>query len=175
MNRLPQFASLMLKVSGLIGRKDFAAAIQALESHAVGNPTETECLNLLAQCHRWSGADDKAIEVAEKVLGIDPHDFTALKLLSETLAHRGDHQRAAACVRRGLERYPEEMSPLPYFLVKLARVAMRILRPRRKMSAQEFEPWESINAENRAWFQWAKEYLAWFDDNTGSKTLPVLH
>ena len=175
MIRPTQFAGLMLRVSQLIGRKDFAAAIHALERHAVSNPTDTECLALLAQCHRWSGSDERAIEVAESVLGINPNDFTSLKLLSETLAHRGAHGRAAAYVRRGLERYPEEMSPLPHFLVKLATVTMRILRPRRKMSAEGLTPWESINAENRAWFQWAKEYLAWFDDRTGSKTLPVLH
>jgi tetratricopeptide (TPR) repeat protein len=165
----------MLKVSGLIGRKDFAAAIRALESYQVSNPTDTECLDLLAQCHRWSGAGDKAIEVAEKVLEVDPHYFPALKLLSEILAQGSDHERAAAYLRRGVESYPQEMSPLPYFLLQLARVTMRILRPRREMSAQGFEPWETINAENRAWFKWAKEYLAWFDDKTGSKTLPVLH
>jgi tetratricopeptide (TPR) repeat protein len=165
----------MLKVSGLIGRRDFAAAIGALESYQISNPTDTACLNLLAQCHRWSGADDKAIEVAEKVLEVDPHYFPALKLLSEILAQGSDHERAAAYMRRGVESYPQEMSPLPYFLMQLARVTMRTLRPRRKMSAQEFEPWESINAENRAWFQCAKEYLAWIADKTGSKTLPVLH
>jgi tetratricopeptide (TPR) repeat protein len=118
---------------------------------------------------------DKAIEVAERVLHVNPHDFTLLKMVSETLAQRGDHERAVAYVRLGLENYPEDIAPMPPFLTKLARVTMRILGPRRKLSAQELAPWESVNADNRAWFQWAKEYLAWFDGSTGSKSVPVLH
>jgi tetratricopeptide (TPR) repeat protein len=130
-----QFASLMLKVSGLIGRRDFAAAIGALESYQISNPTDTACLNLLAQCHRWSGADDKAIEVAEKVLEVDPHYFPALKLLSEILAQGSDHERAAAYMRRGVESYPQEMSPLPYFLMQLARVTMRLAAATKNVGA----------------------------------------
>jgi hypothetical protein len=64
---------------------------------------------------------------------------------------------------------------MPPFLAKLAKVTMRIFGPRRNLSAQELAPWESVNADNRAWFQWAKEYLAWFDGSSGSKSVPVLH
>jgi hypothetical protein len=175
MTRPIQFTGLMLSVSKLIGRKDFPAAILALEDHSARNPGDTACLGLLAQCHRWSGSDDKALEVAERVLRIDPHDFTSLRLVSETLAQRGDHVRAVAYVGLGLENYPEEMAPMPPFLAKLAKVTMRIFGPRRNLSAQELAPWESVNADNRAWFQWAKEYLAWFDGSSGSKSVPVLH
>lgn len=175
MRRPTQFMGLMMSVSKLIGRKDFPAAILALEGHLARNPEDTACLSLLAQCHRWSGSDDKAIEVAERVLRIDPHDFTSLRLLSETLAHRGDHARAVTYVRLGLENYPEEMAPMPAFLVTLARAVMRIFGPRRETSAQDFAPWESVNADNRAWFEWAKKYLAWFGGTAGSKTAPVLH
>ena len=175
MKKLPQFAGVMFRVSRSIGRKDFPEAIQALEDCVSRDPLDTATLGLLAECHRWSGSDDKALEVAERVLGIDPHDFSSLKLLSEILAHRGEHQLAVAYVRRGLEQYPEEMDPVSPYLVTLAKVVMRILRPRRSIPAEDFAPWERINGKNREWFEWAKRYLAWFDSDTGSSTLPALH
>lgn len=64
------------------------------------------------------------------------------------------------------------MSPL---LETLGRAVIRIFGPRRKTSARDFAPWKSVNADNRAWFEWAKKYLAWFDGTAGSKPTPVLH
>lgn len=165
----------MFRVSRSIGRKDFPEAVRTLEEHVAGNPSDTAALGLLAQCHRWSGSDEQAIEVAESVLSADPHNFSSLRLLSEVLAARGEHQRAADYARRGLEEYPEEMVPVVPFIFSLAKVALRIFRPGRPLSTEEFEPWKQINEENRRWFQWAKQYLAWFDRSTGNATLPAVH
>ena len=103
----------MFRVARLIGRKEFAAAVQTLEDCAARDPCDVATLELLAQCHRWSGSDERAIEVAGRTLTVDPNSFGSLKLLSEMLAGRGDHDRAIEYVHRGLERYPEEMTPPP--------------------------------------------------------------
>lgn len=176
MKRLPPLPGLlMFRVAKFIGRKDFPAAIRALEECAARDPGDVGTLDLLAQCHRWAGANDKAIEVAEKALTLDPTDFSSLRLLSVILADRGEHNRAVEYVRRGVQHYPKEMAPLAPFVVTLGKIVMRVLRPRHRMAAEEFAPWERINSENREWFAWAKQYLAWFESSTGSDTSPLLH
>jgi tetratricopeptide (TPR) repeat protein len=175
MKRPSAFASAMFRVSRAIGRKDFPDAVRTLEEHIARNPTDTAARRLLAQCHRWSGSDEQAIEVAESVLCADPHDFGSLRLLSEVLATRGEHQRAANYARRGLEEYPKEMAPVAPILFNIAKAALRIFRAGRPLPKEQFEPWKQINEENRQWFQWAQQYLAWFDRSTGNTTLPVVH
>lgn len=176
MKRLSPLAGpRIFQVAKLIGRKNYSAAIQTLEDCIARDPRDVASLELLAHCYRWSGSDEKAIRAATKALAVDPNDFGSLRLLSEILANRGEHGRAIEYVRRGIEQYPEEMSPVAPFLVALAKVVMRILRPRRPMRADELAPWAGINAANREWFHWAKRYLAWYDSGTGSRTSPVMH
>ena len=175
MKHLREFPKVMMRVSVAMGRREYSAAIKVLHDHVTRHPRDTSSLGLLAECYRLAGSDNSAIEVAERTLAIDPVDFGALRLLSTIHAARGEHDRAAGYVRRGMECYPKDMAPVSPVLVKFAKVLMRILSPKRLMPADAFAPWDRVNSENREWFDWAKQYLAWFDSNTGSNSSPVLH
>jgi tetratricopeptide (TPR) repeat protein len=123
----------------------------------------------------WSGSDDMAIEAASRILQYDANDFAGLKLLSEIYAERDESERAAEFVRRALDNYPKSLPPAPRKLISVTRFLARILPPLRRLGPKDFAVLEDPNATNRVWFEWAKQYLAWYDAATGGSSSPVLH
>ena len=152
-----------LRIARLIGRKDYSGAISQLEATLQGQPTDVSALELIANCHRWSGADDKAIDTAARILEIDVTKFSALKMLSEIHAERGNPELAVSFVRRALESYPAPLEPVSPKLVTLARWIFRIVAPLKRVRDDEFRVLEDPNEIDRKWYAWAKEYLAWYD------------
>src|SRR6266550_6313708 len=171
----PPFVSPMFRVAKSMRRKDFPAAIRMLEEHLIGEPSDVFSLLMLAECYRWSGFDDKAIQTASRILQYDANDFSGLRLLSEIYARREEKDRAAEFVRRALENYPQPTPHTPHMLISVAKFLARVLPPLRHMQARDFAVLEDPNTSDREWFDWAKRYLAWYDGATGGNASPVLH
>ena len=156
-------------------------AIQALETFLPEEWLETLArLKALcerqSQCQLWAGSEAKAIESASEALRHDTMDFPALKMLTEIHANRNQHARAVAFIRRGLENFPTPSPPMPQLLLRALRLAMPFL-PRRLGASLEYDiaVFEDPDAENRKWFAWAKEYMAWYDRTTGNNSSPPVH
>jgi len=50
------------------------------------------------------------------------------------------------------------------------------LPKRLSSSIESYIPaFEDPGAEDRKWFSWANDYLAWYDGTTGSGTVPLVH
>jgi tetratricopeptide (TPR) repeat protein len=163
------------RVAKLIGRKDFRAAVALLEEHLATQPSDEYAMQLLLLCHRFSHDDDKAIEVASRLLQGNPNDFAGLSALSEIHASRNEPDLAAGFARRALENYPKPTKPISPSVVRLTKWFARILPSLRHMKAQDFVVLQDPNATDRKWFAWAKEYLAWYDNAVGGGSAPTLH
>jgi hypothetical protein len=129
----------------------------------------------LLLCCRFACLEDKAIEVALKLLEFNRNDFSALSALAEIHASRSAPDLAAAFVRRALENYPKPTEPISPSVVRLARWFAKIFPPLRHMKPQDFAVLEDPSADDRKWFAWAKEYLAWYDGISGAQSTPTLH
>ena len=165
-----------LELAKLIGRSDFPNAIRYLQTYLGMHPQELHGWTFLAQCQRWAGSDAEAIESATQALQLNPTDFAALRMLSEIYATRNDEEKAVTFIRRGLENFPEPLPPVPPALIKAFRFVAPVL-PKRLAAAVELDipGFEDRGAGDRKWFNWAKEYLAWYEGETGNSAVPIVH
>jgi tetratricopeptide (TPR) repeat protein len=165
----------MFRVAKLIGRKDYPNAIKELEANLHHNPSDPFSRRMLVECYRWSGLEEKAIEAASSILGENPNDFFALKSLGEIYSVRNESDRAAAFVRRALENYPEPTPGVSRRFIRFLKFLSRVFPPLRHLQAEDFSFLEDPNSNDRKWFDWAKQYLAWHNVSSGGGSMPTLH
>ena len=108
-------------------------------------------------------------------LRCDSDDFDALRMLAEIYANRNEHDKAVDFVRRGLANHPKPSAPLPRVAKALRIVAPLLPKRLRRAIETDLTIFEDPGANDRKWFAWAKEYLAWYDGTKGSSTAPVVH
>jgi len=164
-----------IQVARRIGQKDYDGAIRILEGTLEKNKKDIPSLSMIALCHHWSGRSDMAIACTKQVLTFDTKNFDAIRLLSEIYAERAEHQMAAEHIRLGLENYPTPLPATPKIFFWLLRFVSYVYP---KFKALEKEAREEIgnpNKSNEDWFDWAKQYLAWYDQTQGEKKSPTLH
>ena len=109
------------------------------------------------------------------MLRLDATAFAPLKILSEIYAERDQPEVTVSFLRRALESYPPPIEPIAPRPVTLAKGIVRILSPRRPVTDDEFGMLEDPNVNDRKWYAWAMEYLAWYEGLSGGTATPVLH
>ncbi len=169
------FAKTQMEVGRCIGRKDFDAAIRILEGSLSHDPTDIPSLEMIALCHRWSHRNDMAIAAANQALAYDSKNFDAIRLLAEIYAERNEHETAVRFVRLGLESYPESLPPLPKIFFRVLHLFAAVLPRLRRIEEAARRDLGDRNKDNREWYSWAKQYLAWYDTASGSLQTPTVH
>lgn len=71
------------EVLDLIERRDYAGAIQSLESVVSDAPNNADALNLLGYSHRKSGDREKALDYYQRALAIEPKHKGANEYLGQ--------------------------------------------------------------------------------------------
>lgn len=169
------FAKTQMEVARCVGRKDFDGAIRVLEASLSHDSTDIPSLEMIALCHRWSYRDDMAIATAQQALAYDPKSFGAIRLLSEMYAERDDHDTAARFVRLGLESFPEPAPPVPNMFFWILRLISIVVPRLRRLEEAAKRDLGDRNKDNREWYSWAKQYLAWYDAASGNQQMPTVH
>jgi tetratricopeptide (TPR) repeat protein len=158
-----------------IGRQDFDGAIRVLEAALEGGATDARYLEMIAQCHYWAKREEMAIASAKRALDVDAHSFEAIKLLSEIHARRIEHDIAASYVRRALEGYPQPLPQTPKAFFGILRLVSLVFPRLRSLAARAKEDIGNPNKANEQWYEWAKKYLAWYDETHGTGVGPTVH
>lgn len=169
------FAKTQMEVARHIGRKDFDGAIRVLEGSLSHTPADIPFLEMIALCHRWSHRNDMAIAAAQQALAYDTNNFAAVRLLSEIYAERNEHDTAARFVRLGLESYPEPLPPMPKIFFWVLRLAAMVSPRLARIEEGANRDLGEQNKDNREWYAWAKQYLAWYETVSGSQQTPTVH
>lgn len=105
-------------------------------------------------------------------LAYDPQEYHSHAMLAQLLAEQGEHDAAAVHARKGLESYPEPIE-VPQLAIALYRALARIV-PRLRRDDIE-KTLRNPGASNIEWFDWAKQYLHWYDSTYGGDQTPSQH
>jgi hypothetical protein len=156
----------MMSLGLAVGRNDIAR-IEALCTEALrADDRDGMALMILADTYWRNRQPDKALPPALRTLGIDPADFYALRIVAGVYADRGEHALAHTFAKRLITADPPAGPP--------TKAVARILRPftwlakaRRLKERVERDEVQSKTSYTD-WLQWAKEYVAWYENNTQS-------
>ena len=159
-----------LRLAGMIGRGEFGQAIAEMRAGLRGDSSDQASLEMIASCHHWSGQTDEATAAAYEALRYDPNAFEMHAMLAQLLADKGEHERAADHVRKRLEWYPEPVPKAPAALNSAFSWLGRMVPRLRGLDPDG--ALRRVEAERAQWFQWAKQYLTWYDEAFGESTNP---
>lgn len=157
-----------------IGRGQLGDAVSEMRAALRGNASDLASLEMIAQCHYWAGRADDAITACRQALRYDPNCFSAHVLLSQLHASRDEHEDAATHARRGLECYQEPLPRVPRIL-DTAHILLSRIFPRLRSTPTPNEALQSVEAENVEWYNWAKQYLDWYDATYRDSLQPRSH
>lgn len=157
----------------LIGRRKFDAAIDHLRSGLRGGKSDVDSLEMIAMCHQWADRNDEAIETFRKALALEPASFNSYSQLAQLLAEKGEHENAAVHARKGLEFFPEPLEELPRVIALAHKALCRVVPRLRRAHPDGQLP--DLNESNTRWFNWAQEYLAWYDATYDESESPAKH
>jgi tetratricopeptide (TPR) repeat protein len=161
-----------MRFARLIGRKDFDGAIDYLRTGLKGNASDVASLEMMAQCHQWARHTDEAIAASREALSYDPASFESHRMLALLLAERGEYEAAVLHARKGLECFPEPPT-IPRFIITAIQGLSWIFPFFR--GAEPDAALQIVGAEHAKWFDWAKQYLSWYDATHGQKLKPSEH
>jgi len=153
--------SLHLEAARCIGRRDYAGAVENYSKIAERYGESAYVLLMMAQCREWAGEHEGTLQMAERVLQLDPNDFHALQIVARIQVSNGQHRVSRDYVIRALENMPEPFSDryiIVYWLVN----ALRVLPKFRRIDKRELEGLKDMNRDRRQWVQWAHDYLVWY-------------
>ncbi|MBW9276084.1 MAG: tetratricopeptide repeat protein [Candidatus Thiodiazotropha sp. (ex. Lucinisca nassula)] len=129
---------------------------------------------LIATCQELKEDYEEAILSAETALKCDKKHFDSLVILSRIYLNRNEHEKAREYVLRGLEAYPEPIPGPPKFFFTILKL-LSIIPKFSRVYKQAEEEISNPNKSNEKWFQWAKEYLAWYERSKGGEPSPTVH
>ncbi len=90
-----------------LGRRRWAATLEAAERGLALNPEHSHCINLRAIAQTQLGRKDEAAETLGSALARDPENALTQANQGWALLHRGDHARALEHFREALRIDPE--------------------------------------------------------------------
>lgn len=159
MNCLLQLRAAILTTRG---RMADAARLyrEVLEREPAHNPG---LLIVLADC-RQRGAVDRAIDIAERALQIEPNHFVALQTLGWAHVLRGNHGAARPVIARALAEYrrqrladsPRVLGSMDAAVGLISRLSWLSHRAQRSSSVSLAE---RAAEPLKAWKDWAEQYV----------------
>jgi len=160
-----RFLKTQMKVAPLIGRRDYDKALRILEGELAGTSDDAAYLEMIANCHLWTGNEEKAIETAKKVMVLDPNNFEMPRMLSQIFVNRGDHEQAAVYVRNGVDNFPSEPTPPPpSWMLSVLRLAARFSARWKRIEETTNKELREPDKDRREWRAWANDYLTWYEN-----------
>jgi tetratricopeptide (TPR) repeat protein len=163
-----------MKAARCLGRKDYARAIEYYERVKESEDPNPYTLCMMAQCSEWAGDSESAIRIAKEALAIDSTQFESHKLLAEIYLARKDYEKTKWHVQNALHNYPEPLPSPPRLFFRLLRL-LSILPAVRRVEKAAIDEIKDPNKDTRKWFEWAKEYLKWYEEQFGDKAEPTVH
>ncbi|MGI9408670.1 MAG: tetratricopeptide repeat protein [Hyphomicrobiaceae bacterium] len=164
---------LSICISNLIGREDFDGAVDYLRAGLKGDASDLDTLKMIAHCHHWAGNTDDAIAVSREALIHDPALFEMHAILAQLLADKGEHEDACFHACKGLVNYPEPQPEPPGLRNSIAACLSRISATEPEPSPNLAMQW--VKAGRTEWFDWAKQYLNWYETTRGETVKPTEH
>jgi len=165
---------LQMKVARCMGRKDYAQALEYLGQMKQSEDANPYTLSMIARCHEGAGDLDSAITAANDALSIDSGHFYSLQLLARVHLARKDYENAKEYVQRALQSYPEPLPGPPRFFFWILRV-LSVFPAIRRVEEQARADLEDPNKDTKEWYEWAKKYLKWYEEEFGDKAEPTVH
>ena len=107
---LPE-AHLALGAIQQFGRRDFAGALAEYEIAARSLPNDSELLALITDVHRRQGKWTEARREIERVVDLDPANYTALLVLGDTLVRMRAYAEADRAFQRATNLSPDRNDP----------------------------------------------------------------
>jgi tetratricopeptide (TPR) repeat protein len=154
-----------MKVAPLIGREDYAGAVQVLEGALTDTSEDLPYLELLAHCHWHQGDEEKAIETARMAINLNPDSFEMPRMLSQILAERENHEEAVKFVKIALKNFPSEpLAAPPSWALTALKIAGKISDRCKHAHKSATEEVRDADASLLEWQAWAKEYLEWYEE-----------
>ena len=156
----------MMSLGLAVGRND-VVRIEALCTDALrADERDGMALMVLADTYWRNRQPEKALPPALKALEADPADFYALRIVAGIYADRGDHALAHAFAKRLLAADPPILPPTKTISRILSAFAW-LGKARRLKERVERDEVQSKTSYTD-WVQWAKEYVAWYENGTQS-------
>lgn len=156
----------MMSLGLAVGRNDIAR-IEALCTEALrADERDGMALMVLADTYWRNLQPEKALPPALKALEVDPTDFYALRIAAGVYADRGDHALAHDFAKRLLTADPPVLPPTKAVSSILSPFTWlgKVRRLRARVERDEVQSKTSYTD----WVQWAKEYVAWYENGTQS-------
>ena len=164
-----------LEMSRCIGGEKYDEAIHIIRQGLTNSARDVQSLEMIASCHHWASREEEAISTANQAFVYDPKNFSSIELLGNIYVSRDQHEIAAPYVRLGLECFPEPTSAVPRLFLSILRMVGFLIPRIRKVASKAEKLNGDLNKSKRGWFLWAKEYLAWCDQNGNDKQSPTVH
>jgi tetratricopeptide (TPR) repeat protein len=156
----------MMSLGLAVGRNDIAR-IEALCAEALrADERDGMALMVLADTYWRNRQPEKALSPALKALLVDSADFYALRIVAGIYADRGEHALAHAFAKRLLTAGPPILPPTKAVSRILSPFAWlgKVRRLKERVKRDEMQSKTSYTD----WVQWAKEYVAWYENGTQS-------
>ncbi len=157
-----------------MGRKDYAQALEHLSQIKKSEEPNPHTFSMIARCHEGAGDLDAAIAAANNALSIDSGHFYSLQLLTRVYLVRKDYEKTKEYVQRALQSYPEPLPGPPRFFFWILRI-LSVFSAIRRVDKQAREELEHPNKDTEEWYEWAKKYLKWYEEEFGDKAEPTVH
>jgi superkiller protein 3 len=152
--------------AALFSATDFSRATLAFESAAKHNPANVRTLEYLGACYRVKGFNDKAHEIYQRILALQPDNAIAYYGLGVIQIKHGQPAEAAALLERSLRIDPRNA----YAHYKLGK--LRMMEGRVEEAARAFETALEIDAQLRtALYNLGLAYLRLGDERRGREAL----
>ncbi|MFI5167070.1 MAG: winged helix-turn-helix domain-containing protein [Thermoanaerobaculales bacterium] len=109
----PDLAEAHLALGAIqhLGRRDFASALAEYKIAARALPNDSELFALIADVHRRQGRWAEARREIERVVDLDPSNYTALLALGDTLARTRAYAEADRAFQRATNLSPDRNDP----------------------------------------------------------------
>jgi rhomboid protease GluP len=101
--QLVQAHGQMFKADNLLGREDYAAAIQVLEKIIASNPDNEEALLKLGKTYEWTQQPEKAVAILEQAAKLNPNSAKVLAELGYAYEYNRQIDKAIATLEEAVK------------------------------------------------------------------------
>ena len=165
---------LQMKAVRCMGRGDYMQALEHLQALRDSEEPNPYTLCMIARCYESAEDLDSAIGAANAALALNGEHFESLQLLARVYLTRSDYEKTKDYVQRALRNYPEPLPGSPRFFFWVLRV-LSIFPAIRRLEKAAKEDLSDPNKDAKEWYDWAKKYLSWYEEEFGEKAEQTVH
>ncbi len=163
-----------LKAAKCFGKGDYKSAVGHFKKSMEVEGESSYIYSIIASCYELDEEYELAVKNGEKAVILDKEQFGAYEVLSRVHCSLKNYEKAKEYVIKGIECYPEPLPGPPkfvYFLLKMISIIPKF----RRVYESTKEELSNPNRSSEKWYKWAKEYLEWYENAHGEKSVPTVH